>query len=134
MSKNSDQVANTVVRRRFITLAGSILGVTGASALLLSGSAVAAEKGFPKDLHDQVAAYGTRVSKDKKDLAALRKELDKLLKSFKNGEDLEKACRTLIDGRPELARLMMPQNGADYPSCIIFILILIIIIIIASKE
>ena len=63
-----------------------------------------------------------------------RKELDKLLKPFKNGEDLEKACRTLIDGRPELARLMMPQNGADYPSCIIFILILNIIIIIASKE
>ena len=133
MSKNSDKVKNTVARRGFITLAGSFLGVTGASALLLSGSAVAAEKGFPKDLHDSIAAYGTKVSKDKKDLAVLRNELGKLLKSFKNGEDLEKSCRTFFDGRPELARMMMPQNGADRPSFILFILVLIIVILVESK-
>lgn len=133
MSKNSKKTNNNVARRRFLGTAGAFLGVTGASSLLFSNSAEAAEK-IPAKLFESLTAYAAKVGKDKRESSAIRKELDLLLKGLKNGEDLEKLCQTLVDGRKELSEIVKPyQGGGDYPSFIIIILVIIIIIASTSE-
>ncbi len=131
MSKNSDNVNDNVARRRFITVAGSLLGVTGASSMLLSDSAQAVET-FPAKLHESLAAYATRVSKDKKDMAAFRKELQQFINGLKKGDDVEKLCQSTVHGRPELRTMFMSykdENGGR-PGIIVFLLLVIIVILI----
>jgi hypothetical protein len=134
MSMNTDNVKDNASRRQFLGLAGAFLGVAGASVLLPSNSAEAAEK-FPAKLYESLTAYATKVSKDKRDLTAIRKELEQLVNELKNGQDLEKLCQTLINARPELARILKPyQGGGDAPSCIIVIIIIIIIILASTSD
>ena len=101
MSKNSNKTNDNVARWRFLGTAGAFLGVTGASSLLFSNSAEAADK-IPAKLFESLTAYATKVGKDKRESSAIRNELDQLLKGLKDGQDLQKLCQTLVDGRKEL--------------------------------
>ncbi len=105
--------------------------MTGASSLLFSNSAEAADK-IPAKLFESLTAYATKVGKDKRESSAIRNELDQLLKGLKDGQDLQKLCQTLVDGRKELLDIVKPhQGGGDSPSWIICVLF---IIIVSSKE
>ena len=131
MSINADDVKDQSGRRQFIGLAGSLLGVAGTSALWSSSSAKAAED-FPAELYESLVAYATKVGEDKGDLTAIREELDQLVEGLKNGHDLVKLCRILIDGRPELAQTIKPYQDFDDDKCWIIIIIIIIIIILSA--
>lgn len=133
MSTTSDISQANVERRRFIRVAGTILGVSGISALALTGSAQAAEK-VPAKVLESLSEYANKLSKDKKAMSATRNQLERLLRGLRNGEDLEKLCQTMTDSTPELKRAVklypVGSGGpAGFPLFVLFVLIVMVIMI-----
>jgi hypothetical protein len=82
-------------------------------------------------LHNELKNFTGKITKDKKELGTLKKDLESVLREFKKGKDVNTTCRAIIKKHSDLNEIFI-GSGSHEPSPIVVILIILFLLIAAN--